>query len=84
MCLDVIVSAETRLVCTILEILFFLSLQCPRNESPKFQPSVVGRFEIIVLVSRKSKTINLYSDYAENKLQGLTFAAITLDYNVTI
>ena len=42
-----------------------------------FQPSVVCSFEIIVLDSRKSKIIDLYSNYTENKLQALTFAVIT-------
>ena len=43
----------------------------------KFQPSVVCSFGIIATDSGKSKVINLYSDYTENKLQALTFAAIT-------
>ena len=30
-----------------------------------------------MLESRKSKIIDLYSDYTKNKLQTLTFAAIT-------
>ena len=33
------------------------------NGSPKFQPSVVCSFEITALASKKSKTIDLYSDY---------------------
>ena len=33
--------------------------------------------ENIALDSRKSKIIDLYSDYTENKLQALTFAVIT-------
>ena len=41
------------------------------------QPFVVSSFGIISLDSRKSKKIDLYSDYTENKLQALTFAAIT-------
>ena len=48
-----------------------------RNGSPKFQPSVVCSFEIIALDSRKSKIIDLYSDYTENKLQTLSFTVIT-------
>ena len=52
-------------------------LQCPRNGSPKFQPSVVCSFEITALESRKNKEIDLYSDYTKNKLQVLTLAAIT-------
>ena len=47
------------------------------NGSPKFQPSVVCSFGIIALDSRKNKIIDLYSDYTENKLQALTFEAIT-------
>ena len=39
-------------------------------------PSVVSSFGIIALDSRKSKIIDLYSDYTENKLQVLTFVAI--------
>ena len=39
--------------------------------------SVVSSFGIIALDSRKSKIIDLYRDYTENKLQVLTFAAIT-------
>ena len=38
---------------------------------------MVCSFEIIALDSRKSKILNLYSDYTENKLQELTFAVIT-------
>ena len=38
---------------------------------------MVSSFEIITLDSRKSKIIDLYSDYTENKLQALTFAVIT-------
>ena len=73
------VSAKTRFVCTIKLIFLFTQqyLQCPSNEPPKFQPSVVCSFGIIMLDSRKSKIIDLYSDYTENKLQALTFAAIT-------
>ena len=52
-------------------------LQCPRNGSPKFHPSVACSFGIIVIDNRKSKIIDLYSDHTENKLQALTFAAIS-------
>ena len=38
---------------------------------------MVCSFEIIALASKKSKIIDLYSDYTENKLQALTFAVIT-------
>ena len=73
------ISAKTHLVCTSSE--FFLISQhylyCPRNGSPKFQPSVVSSFGITALESRKNKEINLYRDYTKNKLQALAFAAIT-------
>ena len=72
------VSAKIRLVRTIKFFLFTQHYwQCPRNGSPKFQLSVECSFEIIALDSRKSKMIDLYSDYTENKLQALTFAVIT-------
>ena len=75
----VTVSAKTRLVRTIDKNFLFTQQyqQCPRNGPPKFQPSVVCSSGIIVIDSRKSKVMNLYSDYTENKLQALTFAAIT-------
>ena len=38
---------------------------------------MVSSFGITVLESRKSKEIDLYSDYTKNKLQALTLAAIT-------
>ena len=38
---------------------------------------MVSRFGITALESRKSKEIDLYSDYTKNKLQALTLAAIT-------
>ena len=38
---------------------------------------MVGSFGITVLESRKSKKIDLYSDYTKNKLQALTLAATT-------
>ena len=41
------------------------------------QPFMVNSFGIIALDSRKSKKIDLYSDYTKNQLQALTFAAIT-------
>ena len=71
------VSAKTRLVRTINFLFTQHYWQCPRNGSPKFQPSVVCSFEIIALDSWKSKIIDLYSDYTENKLQALTLAVIT-------
>ena len=51
--------------------------QCPKNGPPKFEPSVVCSFGIIAPGSRKSKVVDLYSDYTENKLQALTIAVIT-------
>ena len=41
---------------------------CPRNGSPKFRSSVVSSSGITALESRKNKEIDLYSDYAKNKL----------------
>ena len=38
---------------------------------------MVSSFGITVLDSRKSKMIDLYSNYTKNKLQALTFTAIT-------
>ena len=38
---------------------------------------MVSSFGITVLDSRKSKEIDLYSDYTKNKLQMFTFTAIT-------
>ena len=73
------VSAKTRLVRTIKKYFLFTQQYqlCPRNGTPKFQPFVVRSFGIISLDSRKSKVIDLYSDYTKNKLQVLTFTAIT-------
>ena len=75
----VTVSAKTRHVRTIKKI-FFYSLSIigsVQGIDHQFQPSVVCSFEIISLDSRKSKIIDLYIDYTENKLQVLTFAVIT-------
>ena len=38
---------------------------------------MVSSFGITALDSRETKEIDLYSDYTKNKLQALTFAAIT-------
>ena len=46
----------------------------------QFQPIVVSSFGIIVLDSRKNKGINLYSNYADNKLEVIKFAVITSIY----
>ena len=50
---------------------------------------MASSFGVTALDSRKSKEIDLYSDYNKNKLQALTFTAITsrlqsrdLAYNV--
>ena len=42
-----------------------------------FKVIVVSGFGIIAIECRKSKEIDLYSDCTENKLQALTFAAVT-------
>ena len=70
------VSAKTRLVRTILE--FFVSALSVVSKEwiTKVSASVATSFGLIVLDSRKSKIINLYSDYTENKLQAFTFVAI--------
>ena len=43
---------------------------------PKFQLIMVSSFGTIVLDSKESKEIDLYSYYTKNKLQVLTFVAI--------
>ena len=53
-------------------------LQCLRSGYLKFQLNQASNFEVIALDSRMSKKINLHSNHTENKLQALTFAAITL------
>ena len=52
-------------------------LQCLRSGYSKFQLNQASSFEVIALDSRASKKIDLYSNHTENKLQVLTFAAIT-------
>ena len=49
-------------------LLIFSALSSPRNALPKFQPIVVSSFGNIVLNNRKSNEIDLYSNYAGNKL----------------
>jgi len=44
----------------------------------KFQVNQASSFQVIALNSRASEKIDLYSSHTENKLQTLTFAAITL------
>ena len=53
-------------------------LQCLRSGYSKFQLNQASSFEVIALDSRASEKIDLYSNHTENKLQPLTFAAITL------
>ena len=52
-------------------------MQCLRSGYSKFQHNQASSFEVIALDSRASKKIDLYSNYTENELQALTFAAIT-------
>jgi len=59
-------------------------LQCLRSGYLKFQLNQASSFEFIALDSRVSKKIDLYSNHIKNKLQALTFAAITLIYNAGI
>ena len=71
-------SAKTRPVCTPSELKkknlsIISSVQGMDHQSL----SVVSSFGITALDSRKGKIMDLYSDYTENKLQALTFAAIT-------
>ena len=76
--LYVTVSAKPDLFAQLNIFLFtHCYLQCRRNGSPKFQPSVVCSFEISALESRKNKEINLYSDYTKNILQALAFVIIS-------
>ena len=60
---------------------FFLiskhDLQCLRSGYSKFQLNQASSFEVMALDSQLSKKICLYSNHIENKLQALTFAAIT-------
>jgi len=42
---------------------------------------MVSSFEVIVIESRKSKEIDLYSNYRKNKLQELSFALITFVFS---
>ena len=74
---NVTISAKTRIVCTTTNS-YISYLQCLRSVYLKFQPNQASSFEVIALDSRASKKINLYSNPTENKLQALTFTAITL------
>ena len=73
------ISVKTGLVRTTSEFLLFSQhyLHTPRNSSPKFQLIMVSSFGITVLDNRKSKEIDLYSDYTKNILQALTFTTIS-------
>ena len=71
-------SAKTCIVYTTSEFFFSFSkhyLQCLK--SGYFQLNQASSFEVIALNSRASKKIDLYSNHTENKLQALTFPAIT-------
>jgi len=52
-------------------------LQHLRSEYSKFQLNQASSFEVIAQDSRAFKKIDLYSNHTENKLQALTFVAIT-------
>ena len=57
---------------------FFLFFStCLKSGHSKFQLNQSSSFEVIALDSRASKKIDLYSNHTENKLQALTFTAIT-------
>ena len=68
-------SAKIRLVHT--TSIYFLFSHIIYSAQGMDHQSVVSSFGIIALDGRKSKDIDLYSDYTENKLQTLTFTAIT-------
>ena len=70
------ISAITRLVRTTSKFSQHY-LHCSRNGPPKFQSIMVSSFGITSLDSRKSKEIDLYSNYTKNILQMLTFTVIT-------
>ena len=71
-------SVKTRIVCTASDFFSPHYVQCFRSEYLKLQMNRVCSFEAIALDSRGSKKIDLYSNQTKNKLQALTFAAITL------
>ena len=75
----VTLSAKTHIVYTTSDFFLFSKhyLQCLRSGYSKFQLNQANSFEVIALDSRASKKIDLYSYHTENKLQVLTFAAIT-------
>jgi len=69
----VTLSAKTCIVCTTYEFFLFCQhyLQCLRSGYLQFQLNQASSFEAIVLDSRVSKKIDLYSNHTENKLQAL-------------
>ena len=73
-----LVLAKPRIVrtCTILKKTQHY-LQCLRSGYLKFQLNQASSFEVIALDSKASKKLDLYWNHIENKLQALTFAAIT-------
>jgi len=74
----VTVSAKTCIVLHNFQKFFFSTLSTIFKEWVlKFQLNQASSFEVIALDSRASKKIDLYSNHTENKLQALTFAAIT-------
>ena len=79
--LYVTLSAKTHIVRTTSDFFFFFFckhyLQCLKSGYSKFQLNQASSFEVIALDSRVSKKIGLYGNHTENKLQALTFAAIT-------
>ena len=76
----VMLSAKTRIVHTTSNFFFVFSkhyLQCLKSGYSKFQLYQAISFEVFALDSWASKKIDFYSNHTENKLQTLTFAAIT-------
>jgi len=73
-------SVKTRIVRTTSNFFLFSQyyLKCLRSGYLKSQLNQACSFEVTALDSQASKKIDLYSNPTENKLQALTFAAITL------
>ena len=76
--LKVALSTKTLIVRTTSEFLKKFSQCYLRREYLKFQLNQASSFQVIALNSRASEKVDLYSNLTENKLQALTFAAITL------
>ena len=75
--IPVTLSVKTHIVLTT-SIFFFSALSTVFKEWVfKIQLNQATSFEVIALDSKVSKKIDLYSSHTENKLQVLTFAAIT-------